>query len=81
MPGIVGEFFRIGSASLKAIGLIKPPITRPIINLGGRKSPNAISIPIEQCATICAALILPHCRSLSGRNRPSRAFTSSTVTA
>ena len=45
---------------------IAGPTIRPINALGGRICPIAISTPAEQCASICAGLILPQTRWLSG---------------
>ncbi len=63
--GIVGVFFRIGSPSRNANGLISPPSNRPINGLGGFASPVPISNPRAQCSSICAADILPHWRGLA----------------
>jgi len=57
------------------------PNSRPSKIRGGDTFPIAISIAAEQCASICAGFILPHCRSLSGLNCASRSLTSSTVAA
>ena len=57
------------------------PSSRPIKIRGGHIFPIAISIAAEQCASACAAFILPHSRSLSGLNCAIRSFTSSTAAA
>jgi len=55
----VGEFLRIGSSFPSTFGLNILPRMRPSNICGGSLSPNANSTPAEQCATACAALILP----------------------
>jgi hypothetical protein len=77
----VGEFRRIGSSLLNAIGFTIRPMIRPINIRGGHISPIAISIAAEQCASACAGFILPHIRSLSGLSCAIRSFTSSTFLA
>jgi hypothetical protein len=69
VPFTINDFFANG------------PSSRPIKIRGGVTFPIAIPTVAEQCASICAGFILPHCRSLSGLNRASRSFTSSTVAA
>src|SRR5205814_8831253 len=54
---------------------------RPRNIRGGILSPNANSKPAEQCATACAAFILPHSRSLCGLSCAIRSLTSSTLVA
>ena len=45
---MVGELRRIGSFSLKAMGLMMPPMRRPMNMRGGRRSPQASSMPMVQ---------------------------------
>lgn len=63
----VGMFRRIGLSPRMDFFAIFPKI-RPAKLLGGVFSPAAISIDAEQCASICATLIAPQSRSLSGLN-------------
>jgi len=57
------------------------PTSLPMNRRGGNVIPTAISIVAAQCASICAALIFPHSRSLSGLSNASRSFASFRVAA
>jgi len=63
----VGMFRRIGSFPKMDFFAIFPKI-RPMKLRGGNARPAAISIHAEQCASICATFIAPHCPSLFGLN-------------
>jgi hypothetical protein len=60
----VGILRRIGFSPRTDCFAIVPKI-RPMTLRGGDFTPAAISIHAEQCASICAAFIAPHCLSLS----------------
>jgi hypothetical protein len=66
-----GMFRRIGASPKMDFFAIGPTI-RPTKLRGGDVNPAAISIHAEQCASICAAFIAPHCLSLSGLKNPTR---------
>ncbi len=75
--GAVGEFFRSGSSFRNTIGFTSRPTRRMgSAILSGTVSPTAHCILTEQCASICAAVILPQCLSFCGPSLPSRVFTS-----
>ena len=65
--------------SFTIIDFANRPSNSPISLRGGSFSPTAHSMAAEQCASACAALILPHSRSLAGLSCQSRSFTSSTA--
>ena len=72
----VGEFLRSGSSFRNTIGFTSRPIKRAGSGLfSGTTSPTAHCILAEQCASICAAVILPQRLSLCGSNFPNRTFT------
>ncbi len=77
--GMLGNCGASAPCREEQLALWQGPIIRPTNALGGRICPIAISIPAEQCASICAGLILPHTRWLSGCRCSSRCFTSSTL--
>src|ERR1700722_5900559 len=60
-----GMFRRMGASPNTDFFAIFPKI-RPTKFRGGEFKPAAISIHAEQCASICAEFILPHCFWLSG---------------
>jgi hypothetical protein len=67
----VGILRRIGF-SFMTLDIATLPNIRPIKLRGEDLKPRAISVHAEQCASICAAVILPHCRSLSGLRSANR---------
>lgn len=58
-------FRRIGSPFTMSDFLASGPSSLPSKIRGGVTLPSAIPIAAEQCASICATFILPHCRSPS----------------
>lgn len=76
----VGILRRTGD-SPRILFFASGPKMRPMNVRGGDRRPAAISIHAEQCASICAAFMLPHWRALSGRRCVSRFLSSSTVVA
>src|SRR5579859_7150941 len=76
----VGEFLRIGSSSRSTMGFTnRPMILNGKAALDGILSPTAHSKLAAQCATACAAFIVPHRCAVSGRNCAVRSLTSSTL--
>ncbi len=72
----VGMLRRTGS-SFKTFRLATRPKIYPTKLRGGKVRPRARSIHSEQCANICATVIFPQWRLLSGLNRVRRSFNSS----